>query len=68
MFGILACRFRVFLGRSDHTPEIAVDTILELLTLQNLLRRKSREFLFYSLLHVDLQYLQYYKLSNSNIN
>ena len=42
-FGILGCRFRLFLGRSNLTPETAVDAILAAVTLYNLLRCKSRE-------------------------
>ena len=43
-FGILACRFRGFLGRSYLTPEITVDAIIEAVKLYNLLRCSSREF------------------------
>ena len=42
-FGILACIFRIFLGRSNLTPEIAVDAILAAVTPHHLLRCKSSE-------------------------
>ena len=36
--------FGFFLGRSDLTPEIVVDAIIEVVKLYNLLRCSSREF------------------------
>ena len=35
-FGILSCRFQLFLGRSNLTPETAVDAILAAVTLHKL--------------------------------
>ena len=42
-FGILGCRFWLFLGHSNLTPETAADTILAAVTLHNLLWFKSSE-------------------------
>ena len=42
-FGILGCRFQLFLGRWNFTPETAVDAILATVTLRNLFRCKSHE-------------------------
>ena len=41
-FGILSCRFQLFLGCSNLTPETAVDAILAAVTLHKL-RCKSPE-------------------------
>ena len=37
-FGILSCRFRVFLSRTNLSPENAVDIVLASVTLHNMLR------------------------------
>ena len=42
-FGMLAFRFRLFLGRSNLTPGTAVDAVLAAETLHSLLRAKSSE-------------------------
>ena len=42
-FGILASKFRFFLGCSNLTPKITVDAILAAIILHNLLRCKCRE-------------------------
>ena len=42
-FAILACRFRLFLGRSNLTPETAIDVVLAAVALHNLFRTKSAE-------------------------
>ena len=42
-FGILGCIFRIFLGRSNLTPKIAVGAILAAVTPHHLLRCKYRE-------------------------
>ena len=43
-FGILSCRFRVFLTRTNLSPESAVDIVLACIVLHNMLRIKSRDF------------------------
>ena len=42
-FGILGCRFRLFLGRLNLAPETAFDEIVAAVTLHGLLRFKFRE-------------------------
>ena len=40
-FGILSCRFRLFLARTYLSPESAIDLVLAAVTLHNMLRTKS---------------------------
>ena len=41
--GILASKFQLFFGRSNHTPKLTVDAILAAIMLHNLFRCKRRE-------------------------
>ena len=42
-FGILSCRFRLFLARKCLSPETAIDLVVAAVTVHNMLRTKSRD-------------------------